>query len=143
MEKLRVGMIGTGFIGWLHARIFHESYGAELVAIADSDKNIQKNVKDTFGCEFYTDYNEMLEKADIDAVDICLPDINHVDPAVAAAQAGKHILLEKPMARTAADCKKIKDACDKAGVRLLIAHVLLRLRQLLHFHHQRMRLWHP
>ncbi|HEB30649.1 MAG TPA: Gfo/Idh/MocA family oxidoreductase [Spirochaetes bacterium] len=124
MEKLRVGMIGTGFIGWLHARIYHESYGAQLAAVADSDKNVKKKVKDTFGCDFYTDYHEMLESGKIDAVDICLPDINHVEPAVAAAEAGKHILLEKPMARTAADCIKIKAACDKAGVRLLIAHVL-------------------
>ena len=69
MEKLRVGMIGTGFIGWLHARIYHESYGAELVAIADSDKNMEKTVKDTFGCDFYTDYHEMLKSGNIDAVD--------------------------------------------------------------------------
>ena len=124
MEKLRVGMIGTGFIGWFHARIYHESYGAELAAIADTDKNLEQTVKDSFGCNFYTDYKEMLKNEEIDAVDICLPDSNHVEPAVAAAESGKHILLEKPMARTVKDCKKIKDSCEKAGVRILVAHVL-------------------
>jgi predicted dehydrogenase len=124
MARLKVGMIGTGFIGWYHARIYHESYGAELVAIADIDKSIEGKVKDVFGCNYYTDYKEMLSDADIDAVDICLPDSNHVIPSIDAARAGKHILLEKPMARTVKDCKKIKDACESTGVRLMIAHVL-------------------
>ena len=124
MERLKVGLIGSGFIGWYHARIFHESYGADLVAIADTDKNLVGKVKEDFGCDFYTNYKQMLEKADIDAVDICLPDANHVVPSVDAAKAGKHVLLEKPMARTVSDCKKIKQACDSAGVRLMIAHVL-------------------
>ena len=124
MERLKVGLVGSGFIGWYHARIFHESYGADLVAIADTDNNLAGKVNEDFGCDFYTDYKEMLEKADIDAVDICLPDANHVVPSVDAAKAGKHILLEKPMARTVDDCKKIKQACDSAGIRLMIAHVL-------------------
>jgi predicted dehydrogenase len=124
MERLRVAMIGTGFIGWYHARIYHESFGADLVAVADSDKALEKRVKEEFGCQFYTDYTEMFEKEDIDAVDICLPDANHVVPSIDAARAGKHILLEKPMARTVEDCLKIKDACDSAGVRLMVAHVL-------------------
>jgi UDP-N-acetylglucosamine 3-dehydrogenase len=124
MERLKVAMIGTGFIGWYHARVYHESFGADLVAIADSDKSLGKRVRDEFGCTFYTDYREMLQKENIDAVDICLPDANHVQPSIDAASAGKHILLEKPMARTYADCRKIKDACDAGGSRILVAHVL-------------------
>ncbi|HNS31925.1 MAG TPA: Gfo/Idh/MocA family oxidoreductase [bacterium] len=124
MERLKVGVIGAGFIGTYHARIYAESFGAELKAIADVDKSRGQEFKKNFGCAFYTDYREMLAKEDLDAVDICLPDDNHVGPAVAAAKAGKHILLEKPMARTVKDCKKIKEACDKYGVRIMIAHVL-------------------
>lgn len=124
MERLKIGMIGTGYIGTYHARIFAESFGAELKAVADIDESVGDKFKKDFGCAFYTDYKEMLEKEDIDAVDICLPDSNHVAPAIAAAEAGKHILLEKPMARTAADCKLIKEACEKNSVRIMVAHVL-------------------
>jgi predicted dehydrogenase len=124
MEQLKVGVIGTGFIGMLHARIFHESHGARLVAVADVDAGAKDRVKKSFGCEFYSNYEEMLKKADIQAVSICLPDDNHVAPAIAAAKAGKHILLEKPMARTRADCLKIKEAVEKNGVKLMIAHIL-------------------
>jgi predicted dehydrogenase len=124
MERLKVGVIGAGFIGWLHARIYHESFGAQLTAIADVDTGLEDRIRGEFGCAFYADYSEMLQKEDMDAVDICLPDSNHVGPSIDAAEAGKHILLEKPMARTTEDCKKIRNACDDGGVRLMIAHVL-------------------
>jgi predicted dehydrogenase len=124
MERLRVGVMGAGFIGWLHARILHESFGADLAAVADVDVKLKDRVERDFGCPFYTDYRHMLKQEDMGAVDICLPDSNHVVPSLDAARAGKHILLEKPMARTAEDCRTIKEACDEAGVRLMIAHVL-------------------
>ncbi len=124
MDKLRVGVIGAGFIGCLHARVFHESFGSDLVAIADTDKKLEDKVKKEFGCDFYASYEEMLEDAEIDAVSICLPDMNHVAPSTAAARAGKHILLEKPMARTVEDCRRIKGASDESGVRLMVAHIL-------------------
>jgi predicted dehydrogenase len=124
MEKLRVGVIGAGFIGWYHARVYHQSCSAELVAVADADRRLEGKVRNEFGCAFYSDYRKMLESAEIDAVDICLPDSNHVTPSVDAAGAGKHILIEKPMARTVEDCRTIISACDKAGVRLMVAHVL-------------------
>ena len=124
MERLKVGVIGAGFIGMYHARIFDESFGSELVAVADSDPSAKERVKSFKRCAYYDSYEEMLRKADIDAVSICLPDDNHVEPCLAAAKAKKHILLEKPMARTAADCLKIKTACENNGVRLMVAHVL-------------------
>jgi len=124
MKKLKLGVIGAGFIGTIHARIFHESFGARLVAVADADRNAQDRVTKSFGCEYYSDYEEMLKNADIEAVSICLPDVHHVEPALAAARAGKHILLEKPMARTVEECLKIKNAVNKYGVKLMVAHVL-------------------
>jgi len=124
MERLKVGLIGAGFIGWRHGRIINESSNSELVAVVDVNPNIKDQVKKDFGCEFYTDYEEMLKKADIDAVSICLPSDNHIEPCIAAASAGKHILLEKPMARTVAGCLKIKKACDDNKVRLMVAHLL-------------------
>lgn len=123
-NRLKVGVIGIGFIGWLHARIYHESFGAELIAVADENNMLKKNVEKEFKCKFYNNYNEMLKNEDIDAVSVCLPDVNHVEPSIAAANAGKHILLEKPMARTVQDCMKIKEVCDKTGVRIMVAHML-------------------
>lgn len=124
MTRLKVGLIGRGSIGWYHGRVLNESCNAELVAVADANPSIKDQVKKDFGCDFYTDYKEMLKKANIDAVSICLPDNNHVEPSIAAATAGKHILLEKPMARTVKDCLKIKKACDDNKIRLMVAHVL-------------------
>ncbi len=124
MEKLKVGVIGAGFMGTLHARVFNESFGSRLMAVADTDPKVEQMVRKSFGCEYYSNYEEMLKKADIDAVSICLPDTNHIEPAVAAAQAKKHILLEKPMARTVKDCLKIEEACKKNGVKLMVAHIL-------------------
>ena len=65
----------------------------------------------------------MLKKADIDAVDICVPEDFHVAPAVAAANAKKDILLEKPIAKTVAESLEIKKAVDDNGVRMMIAHI--------------------
>ncbi len=124
MDQLKIGVIGAGYIGTYHARIIQESFGARLVAVADADPGAKDRVRKDFGCEFYSSYDELLKKADIDAVSICLPDDNHVAPAVSAAKAGKHILLEKPMARTVADCMKIAEAVEANNVTLMVAHVL-------------------
>jgi UDP-N-acetylglucosamine 3-dehydrogenase len=124
MEKLRIGLIGVGFIGSLHARIISENPNAELVAIADLNKAVADKLAEKYNCTAYGDYNEMLRRSDIDAVDICVPEDFHVAPAVAAAKAKKNILIEKPIAKTVAEAMEIKKAADENGVRLMVAHVL-------------------
>ena len=107
MKKLRVGVIGLGFIGGLHARIWAESDIAELAAVADVNGEAAARAAAQYGCASYTDYHELLQDPDIDAVDICVPEDFHVAPAVAAAVAKKAILLEKPIAKTAAEAEEI------------------------------------
>jgi len=124
VRKLKVGVAGVGFIGELHARIFNEIPTADLVAIADPDKERAKEMGERLHCEYYFDPSELFNQKDIEAVSICVPDRNHVEPAVAAAKASKHILLEKPIARTVEDAEKIRKACEDNGVRLMVAHVL-------------------
>ncbi len=124
MKKLKVGVIGLGFIGGLHARIWAESDIAELAAVADVNGEAADGAAAQYGCKGYSDYHEMLRDADIDAVDICVPEDFHVAPAVAAAAAKKAILLEKPIAKTAAEAEEIKKAAADNGVRLMIAHIL-------------------
>ena len=70
------------------------------------------------GVKIFSDYNEMLRECDLDAVSLALPPFVHEPATVAAAQAGKHVFCEKPMARTATEARNMRDACDAAGVKL-------------------------
>lgn len=124
MKKLRIGVIGLGFIGQLHVRIWSENPEVELAAVADVVGEVAEKTGREYQCAYYIDYKEMLEKEDIDAVDICVPEDFHVDPAVAAAKAGKHILMEKPIAKTVKEARIIEEAARENGVRLMVAHVL-------------------
>jgi UDP-N-acetylglucosamine 3-dehydrogenase len=78
----------------------------------------------TLGVQGYVDYRQLLEREDIDAVSICTTDERHVEPAVAAAQAGKHVFVEKPLALTPQECDRIIHATDVAGVSLMVGHIL-------------------
>ena len=123
-QKLRVGVIGLGFMGELHARVHHELSIVELVAVADIDGTRGALIAERRGAEFTTDYGELLSRGDIDAVSICTPDRLHLEPARAAAQAGKAILLEKPMAHDAGAAEEIARAVETAGTRLMVGHIL-------------------
>ena len=70
------------------------------------------------GVKIFSDYNEMIKECDLDAVSLATPPFVHEGPTVAAAQAGKHVFCEKPMARTATEARNMRDACDAAGVKL-------------------------
>jgi predicted dehydrogenase len=124
MRALRTGVIGVGFMGALHARLYSELPNAELVALADLDPEVGRPLAEKLGCAYHRDPAELLARDDIEAVSIVTPDRLHVEPAVAAARAGKHILLEKPMAHDAAAAETIAAAVEAAGVRLMVAHVL-------------------
>jgi predicted dehydrogenase len=124
MEPLRMGVIGVGFMGANHAKVWSQLPNTRLVAIADLDESVGKRLADQLGAAYHKDMADLLARDDIDAVSIVTPDRHHVEPASAAAKAGKHILLEKPMAHDAAAAAAIVKAVEDAGVRLMIAHVL-------------------
>jgi predicted dehydrogenase len=125
MESIRVGVIGSGGIfRSLHAPYFEQTQRAKIVAVADvNEKNAQEQAK-RFGAEAYTDYRRLLERKDVDAVDVCTHPAPHRDITVAAAQTGKHILLEKPMCRTVAEADEMIAAAKKAGVLLQVAYMM-------------------
>jgi predicted dehydrogenase len=119
-RKVKVGVVGCGvvatayYLPWLAGN-------TELVAVCDLSEQRTKDCQRLFGAkETYTDYFEMLAKADIEAVWILTGPGTHKSFAVAAAEAGKHILLQKPMAITKADCDAIQIAVKKARVRCLV-----------------------
>lgn len=123
MRTIKVGVIGLGWIGSEHARNLLANPHVQLIAIADPE---QKNVisffeKTGFQCARHEDYRQVL-KSDVEAVVIASPNALHAQMCIEAAQAGKHIFCEKPMAITLDDCKRIRDAVKKAGVKYLIGY---------------------
>ncbi len=125
MRPLRIGLIGAGTIAWsAHLpAIARLRELVELVAIADVRETAAKRAAQHFGCESaYTDYRHLLDRADIDAVLICTPEFLHAEQAIAAAEAGKHILCEKPMAANLAEADAMLDACRRARVTLMVGH---------------------
>lgn len=123
-DKIGVGVIGVGRFGRLHAKVYSELESAQLVAVADIDEKRAQEVGTECGAQSYVDFRPLLARDDIDAVSICTSDNLHVAPAVAAAEAKKHILVEKPLASSVADCEKIIAATEKTGVKLMVGQIL-------------------
>ncbi|MGI8869583.1 MAG: Gfo/Idh/MocA family protein, partial [Mycobacteriales bacterium] len=116
--------IGAGGIAGAHVRGYQAAADAITVA-AVSDvvaENARRRAGELGDAATYSDYREMLEKTPVDAVDICLPHHLHVDAIVAAAEAGKHVLCEKPLCLSLDEAARVGDAVDKAGITLMCAH---------------------
>jgi predicted dehydrogenase len=124
LNRLRVGVIGLGYFGERHAKVYHRLPHVDLVAVCDRDEVRAKRLASDLGAEAMTSFHALLARPDIDAVSICLPDREHTEAAVAAAEAGKAILLEKPLAHDAAHARIIVDAVEKSGVRFMVGHIL-------------------
>jgi len=122
-EVVRVGVIGCGFWGKNHLRVYSELENVELVAAADIDRDRLKFVEKRYGIETYEDYKEMLKREDIDALSICTPSITHAEIALDSVRAGKHILVAKPMTTTVEDGLKLIEAAEEQGVILLVDHI--------------------
>lgn len=116
MGKTGFGLIGTGLWGETHARTYAESALADLKAVCDLRADRAKEIAEKYGAEdCYTDYKELLARDDISAISIATPDFAHTEIAVAAAKAGKNILIEKPLATSVEDCEKILETVKEAG----------------------------
>jgi len=121
---LKVGVIGLGFFGLRHARIYAEHLSAELVGVCDRDSDRTDEATGITGAAGFSDYRELLGLPGLQAVSICLPDRLHEEAAIAAAEAGKAILLEKPFAPTASAARRIMETAENNGVRLKVGHIL-------------------
>lgn len=122
MKRLRLGLIGCGRAGLIHgANIARRIERADLAAVCDaSPANLRAAADELGGPRAYADFRGLCADPAIDAVVIVTPTFLHAEIACAAAAAGKHIFLEKPMALSAAECLAIEEACDAAGVKLQI-----------------------
>jgi predicted dehydrogenase len=124
-DKIKVGLLGCGGIVGAHAAAFLKMKDKAVVAaVAEPNKERAPQIREWFGKDIriVPDYREVLAMNDVDAVDIVLPHDLHMPAAVAAAGAGKHVLVEKVMARNIWECDRMIEACDKAGVTLTVAH---------------------
>lgn len=120
-EHVRVGMIGAGSISDYHITGL-QAAGAEVVAIFSRTEKSAREKAERFGIPDYTtDYQEILARDDIETVVITTPDFTHETIALAAARAGKAILLQKPMARNSQECLRIIEAAEQAGVPLYVS----------------------
>jgi predicted dehydrogenase len=122
-RPIRIGLIGAGSIAGAHvAGILRNPGKAVLAAVSDPiEEAAAKRAGDT-GAAIYSDYRTMLAEADIDAVDICLPHHLHRDAIVAAAEAGKHVLCEKPLCLTPEEARSIAYAVERSGITVMCAH---------------------
>jgi predicted dehydrogenase len=114
-------MIGAGQRSQQHLETYQQVAGAEIVAIADINEALAQRVAAQFKIpHVYTDYNELLQRDDIEAVDICLHNNLHRPATVAAMEAGKHVYCEKPMAGSYADAKIMYDTAQALERKLYI-----------------------
>jgi len=117
-----VAVIGMGAAGCLHAECYNSIKDkATLIAICDKDKDCAETNASMYGAYACTDYHELLQREDIDIVDICLPHHLHAEATVAAAEARKHVLVEKPIATTLKDADRMIATIKKADVKLMVA----------------------
>jgi len=122
MEKVRLGLIGLGFIGRVHLSNCLRLQNAELIAVADISKKTLNTAKKLGVTNTYRDYHELLNNPNIDAVIIALPTHLHAESAKATAEKHKHILLEKPLAGNTIEGKEILSITRKHDVKLMIGY---------------------
>lgn len=118
MAKVGFGIIGCGNIGPVHAAALTQVRSAKLVAVSDVNEATGKRLGGQYNVPVYTDYRKMLERDDLHAICLCVPSGLRAEIAETCAQAGKHILSEKPLDVTTKRIDRIIKATDKAGVLL-------------------------
>lgn len=120
-SPIKVGVIGVGLHGMHHVRAYAALPTVELAAIADVNGERAQAVAEEFGIpKWYTDYREMLAGVDLAVVSIATPDHLHLEPTLAALEAGVHVLLEKPMALTVAEAERMVNTAESAGLKLMV-----------------------
>jgi predicted dehydrogenase len=124
MQKIKLGLIGLGYIGKIHLRDSSKLSNVDLVAASDVSKRTLHDARRAGVKKTFTDYEQLLRDPEIDAVIIALPTHLHLDCAKKAAEAKKHIMLEKPIAKNVTEAKEIVAAAQRNSVKLMIGYPL-------------------
>ncbi len=120
-KKLRAAVVGVGYLGQFHAEKLAALKDVALVAVADADASRAQRVAAQHGCEAFGDYRELAGKIDLACV--AVPTERHHEVALALLQAGVHVLVEKPIARTLEEADALVAAARKRGVLLAVGHL--------------------
>src|ERR1700736_2343936 len=121
---MRIGMLGSGFMGGTHVRAYAKIPGVEVAAVSSLHLAKAEKLAGEVGARATTDDRSIVEDPTIDAISNTLPTHLHPASTIAALQAGKHVLLEKPFALTAPECDGMIAAALASGRILMVAHVL-------------------
>ena len=119
---IKVGLIGCGFMGAMHANCYKNIDGVKLVAVADIRR--EKAEELACGAEIYADGKDLIERADVDVIDICLPTFLHAEYAVKAMDKVKYLFVEKPVALTNAQAKEMIEKAIKTGCQVQVGQVI-------------------
>src|ERR671916_1232641 len=121
---MRIGLVGAGFMGGVHLNAYAAITEVEVVGVADARVEAAVAGAKMVGARPYASYEELVSAEDVEVVDVCLPTALHRDLAVRAAGEGRHVILEKPIARTIEDAQEILEAFSGDGPRLFVGHVV-------------------
>lgn len=120
-RKLRLGVVGVGYLGRFHARIYNDMPGVELVGVVDIDRSTVQSVAGQLGCAAYTDHADLLDK--VEAVSIVVPTALHLQVARPFLERGIHMLMEKPIAPSYEESLELVKLAEHDGVILQIGHL--------------------
>jgi UDP-N-acetylglucosamine 3-dehydrogenase len=123
LRKVNMAVVGCGFWGKNHARIYSELEKADLIAVADLKEDAACALGERYGADYHGDPADLIKRDDIDAISICTPTVAHAKIALEAIEAGKHVLVEKPMTSTVAEAERLIAAAEKAGVKLTVGFI--------------------
>src|ERR671920_866926 len=121
---MRVGLVGAGFMGGVHLNAYAAIPEVEVVGVADARTEAAVAGAKMVGARPYASFEELVAAEEVELVDVCLPTAFHRDLALKAAREGKHVILEKPIARTMEDAREILEAFSGDGPRLFVGHVV-------------------
>ena len=121
---LKVGLIGCGFMGAMHFNCYNNIAGVKVVAVADVRREKAEELTKGFGCEIYGDGKDLIAKADVDVIDICLPTFLHAEYAILAMDKVKYLFVEKPVALTNAQAAEMLEKSKKTGCSVQVGQVI-------------------
>ena len=124
MNKLGTAVIGTGFWGKNHARVYSELESTELVAVCDVNRERAKAVANQFGVKAYTSSSRMLRNEDVEAVSVCTWSTKLAKEALKALNAGKHVLVEKPMASNKKQAENLLETAENSDLHLTVGFLM-------------------
>lgn len=122
-KKLRCAVIGAGKMGSNHIRVYSELSDIEFIAIAEIDEKSGKASAEAFGVKYYKEFEDMLEKEDLDVISICVPSSFHYNVAMKCIEKKTNILLEKPIATSVKEGEELLKRAKKKRVKMLVGHI--------------------